>query len=85
MKKVKFTGEYITLGQFLKKVDLIDSGSDAKHFLSTQYVYVNDEEENRRGKKLRDQDRVKIGKDSWILIHEDWAIVINTFQEYWKS
>jgi ribosome-associated protein len=71
MKKVKFTGEYITLGQFLKKVDLIDSGSDAKHFLSMQLVLVNDEEENRRGKKLRDQDRVKIGKDSWILINED--------------
>ena len=79
MKKIKFTGEYITLGQFLKKVDVIDSGSDAKHFLSTQLVFVNDEEENRRGKKLRDQDQVKIGKNSWILIHEDWTNFINSF------
>ena len=71
MKKVLFTGEYITLGQFLKKVDLIDSGSDAKHFLSFQRVYVNDEEENRRGRKLRNQDQVKIGNETWLLVNEN--------------
>lgn len=78
MKKVLFTGEYITLGQFLKKVDLIDSGSDAKHFLSFQRVYVNAEEENRRGRKLRNQDQVKIGNEMWLLINENWAIIISS-------
>lgn len=71
MKKVIFTGEYITLGQFLKKVDLIDSGSDAKHFLSFNRVFINDEVDERRGRKLRNQDQVRIGKEIWILINED--------------
>lgn len=44
--------EYITLGQFLKSIDMIDSGGMAKHFLETYYVLVDGEEENRRGKKL---------------------------------
>ena len=68
---VKFTGEYITLGQFLKKVDVIDSGSDAKHFLSYQIVFVNDEQENRRGRKLRNNDQIKIGNNTWKLINEN--------------
>jgi ribosome-associated protein len=71
MKKVIFTGEYINLGQFLKKVDLIDSGSDAKHFLSFNRVFVNEEVDERRGRKLRHQDQVRIGKETWILINED--------------
>ena len=71
MRIVKFTGEYITLGQFLKKVDVIDSGSDAKHFLSYQIVFVNDEQENRRGRKLRNNDQIKIGNNTWKLINEN--------------
>jgi ribosome-associated protein len=71
MKKVIFTGEYITLGQFLKKVDLIDSGSDAKHFLSFNRVFINEEVDDRRGRKLRHQDQIRIGKEIWILINED--------------
>lgn len=71
MKKIIFTGEFITLGQFLKKVDLIDSGSDAKHFLLLNQVFINNEVDERRGRKLRNQDQVKIGKEIWILINED--------------
>lgn len=82
MKKVIFTGEYITLGQFLKKVDLIDSGSDAKHFLSFNRVFVNDEADERRGRKLRNQDQVRIGKEIWILINENWANFTHTLQKY---
>lgn len=51
---------YITLGQFLKLADLISSGGMAKPFLQQMEVFVNDELENRRGKKLRDQDVVQI-------------------------
>lgn len=51
---------YITLGQFLKLADLISSGGMAKPFLQQMEVFVNDELENRRGKKLRNQDVVQI-------------------------
>lgn len=70
MKLITFTGEFITLGQFLKKVDLIGSGSDAKLFLTQHIVYVNGAEENRRGKKLRHLDQIRIGRNTWKLINE---------------
>lgn len=52
MKKIQITSEYITLGQFLKYVGIIDSGAYAKAFLDENTVLVNNEEENRRGRKL---------------------------------
>ncbi len=55
---VPFTGEYITLGQLLKKVGLIDFGGEEKAFLANNTVYVNGASENRRGRKLRDGDIV---------------------------
>lgn len=52
MKKVKITTEYITLGQFLKFTGIIRSGALAKEYLTVNNVLVNDEKEDRRGRKL---------------------------------
>ena len=52
MKKVKITTEYITVGQFLKFTGLIRSGALAKEYLISNNVLVNDEKEDRRGRKL---------------------------------
>ncbi|GAF66337.1 hypothetical protein BTS2_3237 [Bacillus sp. TS-2] len=52
MEYIKISTEYITLGQLLKEVGEIDTGGMAKWYLSEHEVYVNDELENRRGKKL---------------------------------
>lgn len=52
MSEVKISTEYITLGQFLKYVGIIDSGFLAKMYLSENYALVNGEKENRRGRKL---------------------------------
>ncbi len=59
-KKISITSEFITLGQFLKKADIISSGGEQKSFLEKTKVVVNDEQEQRRGKKLRDGDVVEI-------------------------
>lgn len=58
--KVTITTTYITLGQFLKLTRIIANGGDAKIFLMTTSVYVNGELEQRRGKKLKDGDVVKV-------------------------
>ena len=50
--------EYITLGQLLKLLDEVSSGSEVKDYLAEMIVFVNGEEENRRGKKLRPGDTV---------------------------
>jgi ribosome-associated protein len=60
LEEIRFDSEFITLGQLLKMTDTISSGGMAKWFLSENIVYVNGEEEQRRGRKLRNKDIVNI-------------------------
>lgn len=59
-KIVKIHSEYITLGQFLKMVDLIQSGGEAKFAVKSFRIFVNEEKEDRRGRKLYHSDVLKI-------------------------
>ncbi len=59
-KIVKISTEYITLGQFLKFADVITNGGEAKRFIMTNKIFVNNELTTQRGKKLRDKDIVNI-------------------------
>ena len=52
LKTLKITTEYITLQQFLKIENFISSGGEAKYYLQENDVYVNNELETRRGRKL---------------------------------
>jgi len=55
---ISIGGDMIRLGQFLKFSGLLDSGGDAKEAIIDGLVSVNDEEERRRGRQLRDGDLV---------------------------
>ncbi|NPC94895.1 S4 domain-containing protein YaaA [Bacillus sp. WMMC1349] len=59
-KTVAIDTNMITLGQFLKLADVIQSGGMAKWFLSEYEVFVNGEPDNRRGRKLYVGDVVMI-------------------------
>ncbi|MFV8826177.1 S4 domain-containing protein YaaA [Alkalihalobacterium sp. APHAB7] len=59
-EEVVINSEYITLGQLLKEIGVIDTGGMAKWFLSEHEVVVNNELENRRGKKLYPNDQITI-------------------------
>ena len=65
--KIVITTEYITLGQFLKYTNIISNGGDAKVFLMTTSVYVNDELEQRRGRKLRVGDKILVNNNEYII------------------
>ncbi|MFC4651880.1 S4 domain-containing protein YaaA [Lactococcus nasutitermitis] len=54
--------EYITLGQFIKEIGLINTGGQAKIFLAENEgkIFLNGETENRRGKKLSAGDTLEI-------------------------
>ena len=68
MKKIKITTEYITLGQFLKLADIISTGGEAKFFLASDaLILVNNEEDRRRGKKLRTGDVVQIDNQKFVI------------------
>ncbi len=58
--EVNISSTYITLGQMLKEIGLIDTGGMAKWFLSEHEVFLNNEFENRRGKKLYNGDVITI-------------------------
>lgn len=61
-KEIKIETEYITLGQFLKLAEVIDSGGMGKWFLSEHQIMVNGEQDQRRGRKLRAGDQIVIQK-----------------------
>lgn len=61
--KIKITTEYVTLGQFLKLADIIASGGEAKFAVKELDIYVNEERENRRGRKLYPQDIIEVNGD----------------------
>ncbi|SEQ07517.1 S4 domain-containing protein YaaA [Piscibacillus halophilus] len=57
---IEIDTDHITLGQFLKLANIIDSGGMAKVFLKEFDVYVNGELDDRRGRKLKVNDIVEI-------------------------
>lgn len=54
----KVKNEFITLGQLLKACDFISSGAQAKFAVKEMNILVNDEREDRRGRKLYSGDTV---------------------------
>lgn len=60
--------EYITLGQLLKFADIVGSGSEAKFYLASHEIKVNDELDNRRGRKLRPGDVVETKEAAYEIV-----------------
>ena len=67
--KLRKDEDFITLGILLKLAGIIDTGGQAKWFLSENAVLVNGEEENRRGRKLYHGDVILVQNQSFII---DW-------------
>ena len=65
--EIKIDSEFILLGQFLKFADIIQSGGEAKSFLTNNVVHVNGEVEQRRGKKLRSGDQIEIKGNCYLI------------------
>lgn len=66
--EIKISSEYITLGQFIKYVGIISNGAEAKIYLANNKTYVNDELEQRRGRKIYSGDIVKINKEVYKVV-----------------
>ncbi|KRL98270.1 MULTISPECIES: S4 domain-containing protein YaaA [Lactobacillaceae] len=59
-KEVFIETPYITLGQLLKEESIISTGGQAKWYLRENTVNINDEPDNRRGRKLYPGDTVEV-------------------------
>lgn len=62
---MKIETEYIKLDSFLKAVNAVCTGGEAKIVIQEGEVAVNGEVELRRGRKLRPGDVVEIGGHSF--------------------
>ncbi|AEB28755.1 putative RNA binding protein [Carnobacterium sp. 17-4] len=70
-KTIKIDREFITLGQFLKHENIISSGGMAKWYLSEHTVLLDNEVENRRGKKLYPGSVVEIPDEGTFFIQSE--------------
>lgn len=71
MKIIKINTEFITLGQFLKIENFIDSGGAAKFYLQENQVYINNQLDQRRGRKIYPTDVVKIDQTEYQIISNE--------------
>ena len=71
MEEVKIKPPYIKLGQLLKYLDLIETGGSEKEFLENVDVYINNEIDRRRGRKIYPNDEVIINRQVYKII-ERW-------------
>lgn len=60
MKIIYINTPFIKLGQLLKLIGLIQNGSVAKSYLENHEILVNEVHENRRGRKIFENDVVSI-------------------------
>lgn len=67
LMEIKIRNDYITLGQFLKLKDFIQSGGEAKAALQELEITVNGVVENRRGRKLYSGDQVVIEGHAFLI------------------
>ncbi len=61
-EQMKITTEFIKLDSFLKFAGLVQTGGEAKQWIENKRVLVNGEICTMRGRKLRNQDRVRLGQ-----------------------
>lgn len=61
----------ITLGQFLKAEGIISTGGQAKWYLQDNPVMLNEEEENRRGKKLHQDDLLEVEGETYKITYTE--------------
>lgn len=68
MKEIKIRTEYITLGQLIKYLGIVSTGGEIKLFLLENPVFVNEMQENRRGKKLYPGDLIEILSKKYVIV-----------------
>lgn len=60
MTEIKISTPFIKLDQFLKFAGISFDGAEAKEMIKQGLVTVNGETENRRGRKLYEDDEIKV-------------------------
>ena len=65
--EILINSDFIKLDQFLKWATVVNSGIEAKFLIEAGKVLVNEEIEQRRGRKLFPGDRVQVSNQVFLL------------------
>lgn len=65
--KLRKDEDFITLGVMLKMAGLISTGGQAKFFLMDNDVFINNEIDVRRGRKLYRGDIIAVGNELFLI------------------
>lgn len=60
----KLNSDYIELFKLLKILNLSSSGGEAKQFIATGDVFVNNQVETRKGYKVREGDIIQFNNET---------------------
>lgn len=66
-QEIKIHTDYITLGSFLKFIGIVGQGSDIKFYLSSNDVKIDNELENRRGRKIYPNSTIEINGTKYLI------------------
>ena len=69
--KVLITSDFITLGQLIKYVGIVQNGGQVKAFLAENAPRINGELDQRRGQKLFEGDKIEIDSKKYIIVKEN--------------
>ena len=68
MVSITIETETIRLSQLLKLANVVQDGSEAKFRIANDEIRVNGAVENRRGRKLRNGDRVEFDGETYDVV-----------------
>ncbi|MDE5651696.1 MAG: S4 domain-containing protein YaaA [Ureaplasma sp.] len=66
-QEIQIYTDYITLGSFLKFIGIVGQGSDVKSYLLENKILVNNEIENRRGRKVYPGSIIEIDEAKYLI------------------
>lgn len=69
--KVKIKGKFIKLGQLLKKINIIDTGGQAKYFIKSHDIRIDNETGFKRNSKVWANSTVWIDDQVFYLVEDD--------------
>lgn len=71
METVYFRDEYVTLNQFLKIAGIAYTGGEGKEMIQEGLVFVNGEQEIRRGRKIRKGDKITVSGSDMVYLADN--------------
>ncbi|MGL4343097.1 MAG: RNA-binding S4 domain-containing protein [Metamycoplasmataceae bacterium] len=67
--EVKITGDFIKLGQLIKKLNIVDTGGATKHFIETHNIMINDVKPKGRNTKVFPNSIVWIDDEMYKIVN----------------